>query len=255
MHFTEKKLLFLIPIAAILVAFIFSLIVIPMVFSSPKEVKIAIINYDEGIQTPNGEINIGKEMVNQITKVESPIKWVEANNEKGFENKEYYAALVIPKDYSKVQASLKTDNPTSPKLQIIVDQGRDLTLANMTENVLNELTNNLNKKVQGELIGIEKISKEILIEPISVEIKYLNKIGDDLANGNAHRVLFLITWIVTLVSSVLMYVYISKTTGKTKKEINIKKLTKVLYGALASIIVGFTIAFIGNVEYSLAIPL
>lgn len=269
---SEKKLLYLIPIIAVVIAFIFSFIVTPLIYMKPKEIPIAIVNYDEGLKTAAGDLLAGQQMIKQIKEnsinstEKSPVKWIEITNEndlnQGFKDKKYYAALIITKDFSKNQASLKTIMPVSPTIQIKIDQGQDISIANSVETTLTSIVANTNKTMQTALLKTIQNTKKVitdeqastLITPIKTDIEYLNKIGDNLANGAAHRALFLITWISALIASILMYFYISKTTGNNKKEIIKSKLIKVLYGAIVSLILGLIIAFIGKIEFNFAIP-
>lgn len=267
----EKNFLFLIPIIGITIALIFSLFVTPLIYSTPKEIPIAIVNYDEGIKTKTKDFSAGKQLVNQIkersfnSKEKSPIKWIEVANEnelkKGFKDKEYYAALIITKDFSKNQLSLMTTKPLSLKLQIIIDQGQDITIATSIEKILTNMIANINTTMQPSILkNIQSTKKvitdeqsNVLISPIKSDIKYLNQINDNLVNGAAHRAIFLITWISALITSILMYFYITKTTGKNKKEIIKRKLIKLLYGAAVSLIIGFIVALIGKVVFGFVI--
>ncbi len=58
------------------------------------------------------------------------MKWVEVKSkeavQKGLNNQEYYAALVIPKEFSTKQASLRTPQPSSPEVEIFINQGNKL---------------------------------------------------------------------------------------------------------------------------------
>ncbi len=267
----EKNFLFLIPIIGITIALIFSLFVTPLIYSTPKEIPIAIVNYDEGIKTKTKDFSAGKQLVNQIkersfnSKEKSPIKWIEVANEnelkQGFKDKEYYAALIITKDFSKNQLSLMTTKPLSLKLQIIIDQGQDITIATSIEKILTNMIANINTTMQPSILkNIQSTKKvitdeqsNVLISPIKSDIKYLNQINDNLVNGAAHRAIFLITWISALITSILMYFYITKTTGKNKKEIIKRKLIKLLYGAAVSLIIGFIVALIGKVVFGFVI--
>lgn len=107
------------PILAFVVIFIFSLTLFPSVQPKPKNLPIALVNEDQGVELPNQpSINLGKNMVEMIqttaksAKEEEPaVKWVVVKNteemQKGLNNQEYYAAFVIPKDFSVKQASLR----------------------------------------------------------------------------------------------------------------------------------------------------
>jgi len=54
------------------------------------------------------------------------IEWVHVNTEKeamsGLDEQKYYAALVVPADFSQNQATLLTEKPVQPQLRIYVNQ-------------------------------------------------------------------------------------------------------------------------------------
>lgn len=248
---SEKKLMVLIPIVAVLIAFVFSIVVIPMIYSSPKNIPIAIINLDDGIKMTEMEINAGKQIIDKVTATNktasnNPIKWIIINNQEeineGFDNGDFYAALIIPANFSKMQSTLQTDNPQSSTLTLEINQGRNTTVATLVETMVNKMIVSLNSNMQPIILkNIQNTKKAIsdgqastYLNPIIVDVNYINKIGDNMANGNAHVATFLITWIVTLFSGLLMYLLISKTKADNKKSLLIKKTLKISYGILLS---------------------
>ena len=165
----KNKLLLVSPIIALAVIFIFSLTLFPMVQPQPKNLPIAIVNEDVGVEIPNQpKMNMGQTIVEMIqknsesTKDEDPvIKWVEVKSseavEKGLDDQKYYAALVIPKDFSVKQASLQTPTPTSPEVQIFINQGMNMAASTMAGQILNGVVDNMNNTVREQLInGFEK---------------------------------------------------------------------------------------------------
>ena len=65
----KNKLLLLSPIIALLVVFIFSLTLFPTVQPQPKNLPIAIVNEDQGVEIPNQpKMNMGQTIVDIIKK-------------------------------------------------------------------------------------------------------------------------------------------------------------------------------------------
>lgn len=65
----KNKLLFLSPVIALLVVFIFSLTLFPTVQPKPKNLPIAIVNEDQGVEIPNQpKMNMGQTMVDNMKK-------------------------------------------------------------------------------------------------------------------------------------------------------------------------------------------
>ena len=85
MKMLKNKLVWLAPIIALIVVFIFSLTLFPSVQPTPKNLPIAIVNEDQGVEVPNqAKMNMGKTIVEMIqttsgtpSKDEEPaIKWI-----------------------------------------------------------------------------------------------------------------------------------------------------------------------------------
>jgi hypothetical protein len=105
---------FFIPVLIIIVVFfIMSIMMYPMLNANPKDVPFAVLSLDEGATTPAGELNLGDKLVENMSAglpdVESPIEWTVLDSQealdKGFADNAYYGALVIPADFSAKQAA------------------------------------------------------------------------------------------------------------------------------------------------------
>ncbi|MBN6785626.1 YhgE/Pip domain-containing protein [Staphylococcus capitis] len=106
MNIFKSKLLWLAPIAAILILVIFSLAFYPAFNPKPKDLPIAIVNNDEGTTIQSNKVDIGKKIEDKLLDSDSDkIKWVKVDKEsdlkKGFDNEKYYGAVVFEKDFSK----------------------------------------------------------------------------------------------------------------------------------------------------------
>jgi YhgE/Pip-like protein len=84
------------------------------VLAGPPRLPIAVVVEDQGAQINGLPVELGEEVANTITSPDSPapdfVQWerLEGRGEakKGLESGEYYAAIVIPKNYSQHLASL-----------------------------------------------------------------------------------------------------------------------------------------------------
>ena len=96
-------------IVVIVIGCIFCLVIAPIAKLDPRDLPFAIVSQDEGITTPAGTINIGEMMVEKITSDEndesSTITWTkldaDSNVEDVMKSGDYFAAIVIPKDFSQ----------------------------------------------------------------------------------------------------------------------------------------------------------
>ena len=105
---------YVLPLGIIIaVACIFSLIFYPMANMEMKNLPFAIVCLDEGVETSEGDVNLGDLVVNKITEStaeegeESPIQWTRLSSQEELDqamsNNEFYGAMVIPCDFSQRQ--------------------------------------------------------------------------------------------------------------------------------------------------------
>lgn len=270
----KNKLLLISPIIALAVIFIFSLTLFPAVQPQPKNLPIAIVNEDVGAEIPNQpKMNMGQTIVEMIQKTsesakdeEPAVKWVEVKSteavEKGLDNQEYYAALVIPNDFSVKQASLQTATPTSPEVQIFINQGMNTAASTMAGQILNGVVDNMNNTVQQQLVnGYEKQETLLTIEqatnltlPIEKKVTNVNEVGSNSANGNAPISLFQPLWIASLASAAILFIAVSKLPISTRKESLVTRVGQILMSAIVSLVIGFGFTWIAQGMVGLNIP-
>ncbi|MCP9280551.1 MULTISPECIES: YhgE/Pip domain-containing protein [Bacillus cereus group] len=260
----KNKLLLLSPVIALLVVFIFSLTLFPTVQPQPKNLPIAIVNEDQGVEIPNQpKMNMGQTIVDNMKKTsksdeEPAVKWVEVKNkeavQKGLNNQEYYAALVIPKDFSTKQASLRTPQPSSPEVEIFINQGMNTAASTMAGQMLNGIVDNMNNTVRTQLLeGLKAKGATLttdqaakLVTPITKKVTNVNEIGKNSANGNSPMSLFQPLWIASLASAALIFIAISKMRVGTRKENFVLKLKQIITGAVVALVIGFGLTWIAD---------
>ncbi|HDR7325817.1 MULTISPECIES: YhgE/Pip domain-containing protein [Bacillus] len=260
----KNKLLLLAPVIALLVVFIFSLTLFPTVQPKPKNLPIAIVNEDQGVEVPNQpKMNMGQTIVDTVKKTaksdeEPAVKWVEVKNkeavQKGLNNQEYYAAFVIPKEFSMKQASLRTPQPSSPEVEILINQGMNTGASTMAGQILNGVVDNINNnvrtqildglKARGATLTTDQASK--LVTPIVKNVKNVNEVGKNSANGNSPMALFQPLWIASLASAANIFIAISKMPVRTRKENFGLKLKQIVAGAVATLVIGFGLTWIAD---------
>lgn len=104
MNIFKSKLLWLEPIATILVLVIFFLAFYPAF--NPKQIPIAVVNNDKGIDIQGNKVNIGKTIEDKLMDSDSDtVKWIKVDKEsdikKGLNDNNYYGAAIFNKDFSK----------------------------------------------------------------------------------------------------------------------------------------------------------
>ena len=105
--------------------------------------------------------------------------------QKGLNNKEYYAALVIPKEFSAKQASLRTPQPSSPEVEILINQGMNTAASTMAGQVLQAIVDNMNNTVRTQLLDGFKAKGATLttdqasnlVTPIAKKVTNVNEVG------------------------------------------------------------------------------
>ena len=73
MNIFKSKLLWLAPIAAILLLVIFSLAFYPAFNPKPKQLPIAVVNNDKGVDIQGNKVNIGKKIEDKLMDSDSDI--------------------------------------------------------------------------------------------------------------------------------------------------------------------------------------
>lgn len=260
----KNKLLLLSPVLALLVVFIFSLTLFPTVQPQPKNLPIAIVNEDQGVEIPNQpKMNMGQTIVDNMKKTskseeEPAVKWVEVKNkesvQKGLNNQEYYAALVIPKDFSTKKASLRTPKPSLPEVEIFINQGMNTAASTMAGQMLNAIVDNMNNNVRAQILeglkakGATLTADQVLniVTPITKKVTNVNEIGKNSANGNSPISLFQPLWIASLASAAIIFIAINKMPIRTRNENFLLKLKQIITGAIAALVIGFGLTWIAD---------
>ncbi|KAA0765869.1 YhgE/Pip domain-containing protein [Bacillus sp. SH5-2] len=260
----KNKLLWWSPVIALLVVFIFSLTLFPTVQPQPKNLPIAIVNEDQGVEIPNqAKMNMGQTIVDNMKKTakseeEPAVKWVEVKNkeavQKGLNNKEYYAALVIPKEFSAKQASLRTPQPSSPEVEIFINQGMNTAASTMAGQMLQAIVDNMNNTVRTQLLdGLKAKGATLTADqvsnvatPITKKVTNVNEVGKNSANGNSPISLFQPLWIASLASAAIIFIAIRKIPVGSRKENFILKVKQIVTGAIAALVIGFGLTWIAE---------
>ena len=142
-HLGVKR--YALPIGAVLIIFcVFSVLLYPLLNAEPKDVPMAVLNLDTGATTPAGPMNLGEELVKQATQVaDSPIKWTvmedRAALDKALEDNEFYGAIVVPVNFTRDQLAAQTEGGLAPKIEIIINQGKNPMLATTMETSLTSM--------------------------------------------------------------------------------------------------------------------
>ncbi|HCY7634456.1 TPA: YhgE/Pip domain-containing protein [Staphylococcus aureus] len=106
MNIFKNKLLWIAPIATMIILVIFSLAFYPAYNPKPKDLPIGILNEDKGTTIQDKNVNIGKKLEDKLLDSDSnKIKWVKVDSEKDLEkdlkDQKNFGVAIIDKDFSK----------------------------------------------------------------------------------------------------------------------------------------------------------
>lgn len=106
MNIFKNKLLWIAPIATMIILVIFSLAFYPAYNPQPKDLPIGILNEDKGTTIQDKNVNIGKKLEDKLLDSDSnKIKWVKVDSEKDLEkdlkDQKIFGVAIIDKDFSK----------------------------------------------------------------------------------------------------------------------------------------------------------
>lgn len=119
-------------------------------YGNTQGIKIAIANNDRGTQNDLvGELNAGDKVVDQL-KENHQLGWTfvdsTADAKEGVESGEYYAAIVIPKNFSDNLVSMLDGNYHQPKLTYYVNEKKSAIAPKVTDTGANTIEEQINSE-------------------------------------------------------------------------------------------------------------
>ena len=117
-------------------------------YGNTSGVKIAIANEDQGVENElTGTLNAGDQTVEKL-KQNDALGWVftdAASAEEGVYSGEYYAAVVIPKDFSEKLTSMLTGEFEQPELKYYVNEKKNAIAPKVTDTGAETIEQQLNE--------------------------------------------------------------------------------------------------------------
>lgn len=135
-------------IVALLVPLVYAMIILSATWhplDNLDNVPIAVANHDEGAKSDGEYINIGEQLVENLSN-DDQLGWefvTEEEARKGVENQEYFMAIIVPEDFSKKAITVMDDQPQKPELQFIQNEGMHYQGATVTNAAVESLHNQL----------------------------------------------------------------------------------------------------------------
>ena len=173
-------------------------------YGNTQGIKIAIANNDRGTQNDLvGELNAGDKVVDQL-KENHQLGWTfvdsTADAKEGVESGEYYAAIVIPKNFSDNLVSMLDGNYHQPKLTYYVNEKKsaiapkvtDTGASTIEEQINSEFVSTVGKTVAGiaKDAGVDLKDKatqtqDSLASSVSEASDTLGEVRDSIGDMNA----------------------------------------------------------------------
>lgn len=155
------------------------------VYENTGSIPVAVVNNDQAAQLKGKEINIGKDVVEQL-KENKKIDWnfvSQRQADLGLADGTYFAEIELPKDFSKNFTTLLSDTPTKPKIIYKVDTKVNPVAEKITETAKNTLVQEIKSNF------ISTVNESIF--------SMLNPVGED-ADANLQDVIKMKDAIVAL---------------------------------------------------------
>ena len=255
MRLFKEKLAWAAPIAVILIIALFSVNLFAQADPKVRNLPVAFIVNDEGAHVD--AVKSAVEQMSKGTEGEEPMiaftKEKEEDIKDLFDDKKYYAALVIPEGYNDALQDAITNN-SAATLQVYINQGFNATGANYAKTALNALIAQLSNQYSTNFVaqmGDEQIDASkaaVLVNPIVSEEKVFNAITASTANGSAPTLMAVPAWVGALIGGFILFLV---TSSIFKKELLTRKQTlrlmggQALFGIIIALFSGFTVATLG----------
>ena len=158
-------------------------------YSNTSDIKIAIVNVDQGATVRHKDVNIGNNLTRQL-KDNNKLGWVieediDEANEKVYTG-EYFASIYIPKDFSKNVTSILTGEPKRAVVHYKVNEKINAVAPKMTNAGATEITETINDEF------VQTTSSALLDEfnqaglKLEKELPTLNQIKDAVYSTYNH---------------------------------------------------------------------
>lgn len=209
----------------------------PSIQSQPKDLPVALVTNDENLELKDLLTQDREGLINW-TILSSKKKAIEEMNEKKF-----YATIILPEDIP----SLIDIDTNQPIVEVIINEGKNYQAAELTkqwikmkfEIIERNYQEKLKKQIEKENLTPTFTQTSVLVEPFNLDIRTVNEVGNNTANGNISGMFSQVLWLITFLGSMLLFVMLNKITkGQTTLvSISIKLVIGLIYSFIASLMI------------------
>ncbi|SFF20046.1 YhgE/Pip N-terminal domain-containing protein [Paenibacillus catalpae] len=260
----RQKMLWIGVLIITLVLTVFGLAMMGSVLGTkPSHVPVALVVLDAPVDLPTGDkLAVGEMIKKQLTgNQQLPISWKIVSSEEeareGLNSRDYYGALVLPKDLSAGVASMMGPSPSPATVQIISNEGMNTQAATLVKQGLGQVMKMVSLELsKSALEQLSQRSEQIpvatasaLLAPIQVTDETVHPVGANNASGNAPGLMTQIMWMGSLVTAMMLFLASNgakKATGR-KWEVHLLQpiLGIVLVGGASGFLVWMANAWYG----------
>ncbi|MEB7672498.1 ABC transporter permease [Staphylococcus equorum] len=208
----NKKLVWVIPVAVVLILMILATAFYPAYNPKPKDIPMAILNEDNGIEVQGNTTNIGKNLADNLKKSDNEaVNWKSVKNkeelEKGLKDNKYIGAIVFEKDFSKNSISTAQSKIMTEKQNEIKEKVKSGELSpEQIKAMQKKMGSGSQEFPEPKQAHIETIINQGSNAQVSnIAQQALSKVKDHQGNGNAASAMFTPVWFSAMITAVLSF--------------------------------------------------
>lgn len=137
-------------------------------YAQTDQIPIGFVNEDEGASIQDEEVHVGNDLAEKLQK-DNNFSWHFVDYEEGMEGVEYgdfYATIVVPKDFSETLGSVITAEPKKAKISYYVNEKINAIAPKITD--------------KGASVIVEEISSQFISTVNGIIFEMFNEIGLEL---------------------------------------------------------------------------
>ena len=124
-------------------------------YGNVKHLPVAVVNKDKSASFQNKTLNIGHDMVDNMSKNKNLDYHFVTENEaqKGIEDGDYYMVITFPENLSSNAASLLTNDPKKLEISYQTTAGHSFVSSKMSDSAMSKLKDTVSKNITSTYVG------------------------------------------------------------------------------------------------------
>lgn len=125
-------------------------------YGSTNNLAVAVANADKGTEVQGVELNIGKSIIESLAENDQ-IGWKFTNTDEAIEgvrSGKYYAAVVIPEDFSEDMSSILRKDITRPQIEYYVNEKKNAIAPKITDKGVGVIQDKVNKTFISQVVTV-----------------------------------------------------------------------------------------------------